>query len=154
MVFNNGNSPTSTREEGGVVLSASSGITSDRDLIRVKLEEGDTLRIFSRNNVSTGKSEFQYVTGLQVEAGGEAAAPFNAVVHPITAYAQVTPDKTVTVDGAGTYPISPTAETFFGANTFYVVPGSGVTASLSAALRLDPTLVYNELKAAALAAGS
>lgn len=57
-------------------------------------------------------------------------------------------DKTVSVSGAGEYPLDPLPTTALGINTFWVVPGSGVTATLDATLRLDPTLVYNSMRGA------
>ena len=84
----------------------------------------------------------------------DAVAPFDSLVKPLTDYQLLSPDRMVVVDGAGEYPLTPTPTTALGFNTFYIVPGSGVTATLDATLRLDPTLVRNQILAAIAALGT
>ena len=148
LMYNNGTVPDLLRSDGGVLLTNVSGIPSGREIVRFRLGEGDTFCVFSRGSVSTGVSQWQYVTALQIEAATDAVAPFDSLVKPFATYQLLSPDASVVVDGAGTYTITPTPATALGENTFYIVPGSVVTATLDATLRLDPTLVYNSLKGA------
>lgn len=145
LLYNSGTVPTVTRSEGGVLYTnGEAGIPAGREIVRVKIQDGDRLCIFSRDSYSTGVSQWNYVAGAQVELSAEVTNPFDSVAHQITAYAAI--NTTIEVSGAGTYPVTPTPTTALGVNTLWIVPGSGVTATLDAVLRLDPTLTYNSLK--------
>ena len=147
LLYNGGTVPTVTRSEGGVVYTnGEAGIPVGREIVRVKIEDGDKLCIFSRDSYSAGVNQWNYVAGAQVELSAEVTNPFDSIAHPITAYTAV--NTTVEVSGAGTYPVTPTPTTALGVNTLWIVPGSGVTATLDGTFRLDPTLIYNALRGA------
>ena len=85
-----------------------------------------------------------YNNTAQLERGSAATtfAPYSAQ------------DVTIPVDGAGTYTPDSLPWTVLGDNTFLLLPGEGITAKMSVTYRCDPTLAYDKLKAAIVAAGT
>lgn len=103
----------------------------------VRYRNGKILFNYTRNGI-------QYSRPVQLEIGTAATAytPY---------FAQ---DVTIEVDGAGAYAPDSLPSTVLGDNTFLLLPGAGITATLNVTYRCDPTLAYNKLKAAIVAAGT
>lgn len=89
-----------------------------------------------------GKWRTQFIPQLEF---GNAATPYEAYTetnYPITVNALNTPTELSNVT------------TILGANTFEVERIDGVSATMDATYRVDPTLAYDKLKAAIVAAGA
>jgi hypothetical protein len=105
----------------------------------------------ARYNNNNGQILFTYKLGgvtynrpVQLERGASAThyAPYSAK------------DVTIRVNGEEGYEFDPLPTTMLGDNTYRLLPDEGIAATLDMIYRVDPTLAYNKLKAAIVAAGT
>ncbi|MDO4845283.1 MAG: hypothetical protein Q3977_01585, partial [Oscillospiraceae bacterium] len=111
---------------------------------------------FIRLNAPTSRYKDGHIWDKYLTYGTEHDSPVQLEIGAAaTTYEEYSAqDVTIPVDGAGTYTPASLPSTVFGDNTFLLLPGEGITAAMSVTYRLDPTLVYQKLSAAIVAAGT
>ena len=156
-----GGHPTAINDSGGTRwITAESPLESNR-AYKIKIDEGDVLYIFSPY-VGSGSGEAQFkrtFNNIQVEFGSnvsyDASTPLP--VNPIEDYVQPI-EATVNYDADVTFTAMPCEmKTRKGINNIFVarpLPNNVTQALVVSTFRLDPSLVYEQLKAANVSAGT